>query len=275
MTASEVWRTTTTPDGPATLCFSADVGRVTAEAWGPGRAWALQHAAGMAGLRDDPSDFDPRAHPLVADLARRRPGLRLTRTGRLVDALIPSVLGQKVTGLESRRSWRSLVWAEGEIAPGPHGRVPRGLRTPPEPARLRRLGYAAFHRFGIERRRAETILRLATRADSIERLGRDLADDPAACATALHSLPGIGPWTTALACGIALGDPDAVPVGDYNLPHHVAWALGGERRADDTRMLELLAPFAGHRARVLRLLTATPGPPRRAARARVRSWATW
>jgi 3-methyladenine DNA glycosylase/8-oxoguanine DNA glycosylase len=54
--------------------------------------------------------------------------------------------------------------------------------------------------------------------------------------------------------GFALGDPDAVPVGDLHLPHLVAWALAGEHAATDARMLELLEPFRGHRARVVRLL---------------------
>jgi 3-methyladenine DNA glycosylase/8-oxoguanine DNA glycosylase len=271
----EVWRTTTTPDGPATVCLSGTPGLVMAEVWGPGRRWALARAAGMAGLEDDPTGFDPSPDPVVADLARRRPGLRLGRTGRVMDALVPAVLGQKVTGLESRRSWRAVVLAYGELAPGPRARVPRGLRTPPEPDTLRAGGYAAFHRFGVERRRAETILRACARASSLERLADAHRNEPGELTRKLETLPGIGPWTSALVAGTALGDADAVPVGDDNLPHHVAWALVGERRASDDRMLELLAPFAGHRARVLRLLAATPSPPRRAPRARVRSWATW
>jgi 3-methyladenine DNA glycosylase/8-oxoguanine DNA glycosylase len=53
---------------------------------------------------------------------------------------------------------------------------------------------------------------------------------------------------------VALGDPDAVSVGDYHLPHLVAWALAGKPRGDDALMLELLEPFRGNRGRVLRLL---------------------
>ena len=55
----------------------------------------------------------------------------------------------------------------------------------------------------------------------------------------------------------ALGDPDAVSVGDFHLPNVVAFALAGEPRADDARMLELLEPWRGHRARVIRLLEAS------------------
>jgi 3-methyladenine DNA glycosylase/8-oxoguanine DNA glycosylase len=70
----------------------------------------------------------------------------------------------------------------------------------------------------------------------------------------LQRVRGIGPWTSALVRDRALGDPDAVPVGDYHLPNGVAWLLAGEPRADDERMLELLEPYAGHRGRVIRLV---------------------
>ena len=51
-----------------------------------------------------------------------------------------------------------------------------------------------------------------------------------------------------------LGDSDAVSVGDYHLPNLVSWALAGEPRGNDDRMLELLEPYRGHRGRVVRLL---------------------
>ena len=70
----------------------------------------------------------------------------------------------------------------------------------------------------------------------------------------------------------AFGDPDAVPVGDFNLPRMIAWNLRGERQADDSRMLELLAPFTGQRGRVARLVKmGGEKPPRRAPRRRLRS----
>ena len=54
---------------------------------------------------------------------------------------------------------------------------------------------------------------------------------------------------------VALGDADAVPVGDYHLPHSIGFALEGTARSTDDRMLELLEPYRGHRARVIRLIT--------------------
>jgi 3-methyladenine DNA glycosylase/8-oxoguanine DNA glycosylase len=70
----------------------------------------------------------------------------------------------------------------------------------------------------------------------------------------LLAVPGIGPWTAAEVGVRALGDIDAVSIGDFHLPHLVAWALAGEPRATDARMLELLEPYRGRRALVVRLL---------------------
>ena len=79
---------------------------------------------------------------------------------------------------------------------------------------------------------------------------------PAAASERMRALPGVGPWTAAEVALVALGDADAVPVGDYHVPHMVSWALAGEPRGSDERMLDLLEPFAGHRGRVVRLLAA-------------------
>ena len=88
----------------------------------------------------------------------------------------------------------------------------------------------------------------------------------------MTAFPGIGQWTAAEVARTALGDKDAVSVGDYHLPSLVAWALAGERRADDARMLELLEPYRGQRARVIRLLEVSGvGPPRRGPRMTPRS----
>ncbi|MGZ4152311.1 MAG: DNA-3-methyladenine glycosylase 2 family protein, partial [Actinomycetota bacterium] len=70
------------------------------------------------------------------------------------------------------------------------------------------------------------------------------------------ALPGIGPWTVAGVARLALGDTDAVSVGDFHLPNTVCWALAGEPRGTDERMLELLEPYRGQRGRVQRLLEA-------------------
>jgi hypothetical protein len=55
----------------------------------------------------------------------------------------------------------------------------------------------------------------------------------------------------------------------------VSWALAGEPRADDARMLELLEPYRGHRGRVIRLIvSAGITAPRYGPRTELRSIAT-
>lgn len=86
------------------------------------------------------------------------------------------------------------------------------------------------------------------------------------------ALPGLGPWTAAEVALRALGDADAVSVGDYHIPSMVGFALAGERKATDARMLELLAPYRGQRGRVIRLLEeGGVRPPARGPRMSVRS----
>lgn len=262
---SEWWRATRTPEGPATTRVTAAGGVLTMEAWGPGAEQAIAGFPALVGEADDDSGFE--AHdPVVAGLRRRLPGLRIGRTGAVVEALVPAILEQKVIGLEARRSYAGLVRARGEPAPGPGAGM--GLTVPPEPAVLARTPSWAFHRLGVERKRADTVRLACSYAHRLE----EAASLPVAEAyRRMQALPGIGPWTAAEVALVALGDPDAVSVGDYHLPHRVAWVLAGEARADDARMLELLEPYRGQRARVVRLVeaglrgpnaVAGPGPPR-------------
>ena len=242
---SEAWRATFTPEGPATVHLKKANGAIEVEAWGPGAAWAIVGARALCGEEDDDSGFRPR-HPLLADLHRRHPGLRLTKTRAVFEALVPVVLAQKVSGAEAHRSYRALVQALGEPAPGP-----AGLTVPPSAAVLGRTPYWTFHRFGIERRRAEVIIRAAR---SATRLEETVIMDLTRARRRLEAFPGVGPWTAAKVALVALGDPDAVQLGDYNLPHTVSYALEGTTRSTDERMLELLEPYRGHRARVIRLI---------------------
>jgi 3-methyladenine DNA glycosylase/8-oxoguanine DNA glycosylase len=240
-----IWRATRTAEGPATLRIREAEGGVAVAAWGPGAGMALEGAADLIGANDDPSRLQPR-HPLIAELARRNRGLRLPRTNRPFEALLPAICEQKVTGVEARAAFRGIVRVHGEAAPGPGG-----LRLPPTASVLAGLPYFAFHRFGLERRRADVIIAVARLAPRLEGL-----QDPDLLRR-LGAVPGIGPWTLAEVARVAFGDPDAVSVGDYHLPNLVAWALAREPRADDARMLELLEPYRGQRGRVQRLLEAS------------------
>ena len=155
-----------------------------------------------------------------------------------------------MTGEEARRAWRGLIARHG------------GSRRPGPPAFRLRLPPA-------RRRRSPASPTTTSTRSAWSGVGRSSSGGwpggppgsrrsracPLADAYArLTAVPGIGPWTAAEVAVRALGDPDAVSVGDFHLPNLVAYALAGEPRADDARMLELLEPWRGQRAHVVRLL---------------------
>jgi 3-methyladenine DNA glycosylase/8-oxoguanine DNA glycosylase len=277
--AANAWWAVRTPDGPATLHLARSGDTMVATGYGAGSGWALDRADAVAGLRDDVSGFAPvaRADPVVREAWRAHAGLRLVASGRIFAHLVPTILTQKVTGLEASRAYLGVARRFGEPAPGSLA----GLLLPPDPAAVAATPYWEFHRYGLEQRRADTLCRAAALASRL-----DAAPDAPTATRVLTSVPGIGAWTAAEVVRVAFGDPDAVTVGDYHLPHHVVYALTGAPRAGardaalgrissaDTRMLELLEPFRPQRARVVQVLLATGiGAPRFGPRARVRSFA--
>jgi 3-methyladenine DNA glycosylase/8-oxoguanine DNA glycosylase len=274
-----VWRAVRTPDGPATMRVAAPGGGVDLAAWGPGAAWALAALPAWLGAEDRPSEFRPQ-HPLLERALKQNPGLRIGRSGLIMDALVPAILEQKVTGREASRSWRSLLMRHGEPAPGPAPEpaaadapsrsAPAELRVMPAPEALRMLPSWEWHRLGVGPQRAETIVRAARVARRLEEAAAMAPDD---AATRLQAVPGIGPWTAAEVIQRALGDPDTVSVGDFGLPGLVSYTLTGERTADDARMLELLEPYRGQRYRACLLIErAGVKRPRRGPRQPIRDF---
>ncbi len=239
------WWVTRTRSGPASLRLCVVGDAVQAAAWGDGAEEVLAGVPALLGADDDPDSFAP-GPGLVRDLHRRRRGLRLGRTGRIFEALLPAILGQRVTSVEAKRAYRAIVRRYGSKAPGPID-----AWVPPAASTLAQIDYADLHSLGVERSRAIRIVEAARRGNRLEEA---TTMDPAAARTRLMGVRGIGEWTAAIVLGAALGDPDAVPVGDYHIPNMVSWALAGEPRGDDARMLELLEPYRGHRRRVLILL---------------------
>ncbi len=266
LSGTEAIRATRTPDGPATIRLELCGDRVEAEAWGPGAERALAGASRLLGAEDDRTGFRPELHPLVRELDRRHRGVRIGASGAVLEALIPAILEQKVTGREAWRGLRGIVRRWGEPAPGPFG-----LRLLPAPEVLAAAPYHLFHPLGVERRRADLVRRVASHAARFEEITVMAREDAYARLTAL---PGIGPWTAAEVALRALGDTDAVSVGDFHLPNVVGHALAGDIRSDDGRMLELLEPWRGQRARVVRLLELSGiRPPAFGPRMAIRSFA--
>jgi 3-methyladenine DNA glycosylase/8-oxoguanine DNA glycosylase len=288
-----VWRTSLTPDGPGTLRIlgrpaaagpagpaaagpaaagsalarAAPAGGtlVSAAAWGPGASWLLAAVPDLLGSGDDPAGFNP-SHPLLREMSGRHPGMRVGRSGRVLEALVPAVLEQKVVGAEAWRAWRLLMLRFGGPAPGP---APDGMRVFPPARTWLRIPSWEWHRAGVEAVRARTVASAARVAGRLEEI---MTMPPEAADRRLRALPGIGQWTSAEVRQRACGDADALSVGDYHLAADVGWALAG-RKMDDAGMLDLLAPYAGHRYRAARLVELSGvRPPRRGPRMSVRDY---
>ncbi|HEY0360577.1 MAG TPA: DNA-3-methyladenine glycosylase 2 family protein [Mycobacteriales bacterium] len=258
-----VWRTAVTPEGPGTLrLVFSDL--VTATAWGPGAQWLLAGVPDLLGASDSLAGFAPR-HPYVVEAARGMPGLRLARTGLVFEQVVPAVLEQKVTGREARQSWRELLWRFGALPPGP---APAGMRLLPSPAEWLALPDWEWHRAGVDLKRRRAIRAAATVAGRLEECVTMPVPD---AVRRLRLLPGIGAWTAAEVVQRALGAPDEVSVGDYHVAAWVGWALTGGP-LDDAGMLAELAPYAGHRQRVVRLVESGYRKPRFGPRAPVRDY---
>jgi len=262
---NSIWRTSLTPDGPSSVRVRQAGAVIQAQAWGPGASWVLGALPAALGAEDDREGFDP-AHPLLRELSTRFPGVRVGRTGRVLEALVPAVLEQKVVGVEAKRAWRYLLLRFGSPAPGP---APADMRVPPPAAVWRRIPSWEWHRAGVEGVRARTIIGAAEVAGRLEEI---VAMGSADADRRLRALPGIGVWTSAEIRQRACGDADAVSVGDYHLPTRVGWALAGQA-VDDAGMLDLLAPYPGHRHRAARLIELSGvAPPRRGPRMSVRDY---
>ena len=257
--ADGVWRATRTADGPATVHLrSVTEDRVEARAWGPGANRALEGAAALVGASDGDGGLAAGPDPRVRGLARRFRRLRIGASGNPFETLVPVVLEQKVQTQSARASYRAMVVAHRSPAPSAPGAPP--LLLPPTAEWLLEQPSWVWHRWGVEGKRAATIRTAASYAHRVAETATMPVD---AARRRLEALPGIGPWSVAEIAAVAFGDADAVSVGDFWLAHVVCHNLAGEARGTDERMLTLLAPWAGQRGRVCRLLMlGGSSPPR-------------
>ena len=255
-TPEGLWRTAQTADGPVTVLLTAAT-MLRADAWGPGAQAVMRDIPYWTGLHE-PAWTLP-SHPVVNRLLRTTPGVRLTDTRDVFEALVNTVLQQLVTWEHAAMTWRRLCDAHGEPAPGPVD-----MRLSPTPRAIRAAGTMHLEATGIGVKQARTLIAVAGVAHALRRA----ADLPTAEAAALlQKVRGIGPWTAGMVLGSRLGRPEPVPVGDFHLPSTIAYALAGEPRATDARMLELLQPFGDQAFRVIRLVwAANIAAPRRGPR---------
>jgi len=256
-----VWHTTLTDDGPATLRLSqTDLHTITGQAWGAGAKAAIQAAPELVGGSDDPTGFIP-DHPVLTRAEHRHPGLRIPKSGRIMEALIPAILEQRVIGLQAQSAWRRLVRSHGTSAPGP---VPAGMMVVPSVRAWQLIPSWDWHKAGVDPQRSRTVLAVLAVARQLERC---VELSPEEAATRLRSVPGVGVWTAAEVAQRALGDADALSVGDYHLAGFIGHALF-DVEFDDRQLVAAMEQWRPHRFRVVRLLenSGVAGKPRRGPR---------
>ena len=234
-----------TPDGPVSVRVRPSQGALAIEAWGDGAGWIIARSDAFAAHGDEPRNlrFDDAR---LDDLNRRNPGLRHAAHGCVVDGLLARTLGQRVLAVEAGRSWAALCRELGDDAPGP-----LGLRLPPDHERVATTPTWWFHQHGIERSRATTLVTIARHADRLA----EVVDLPLPEAYGrMRALRGLGPWTVNGVARFALGDPDAIVVGDFWISHAVCSYFTGRPRGSDEEMLALVDRWTGQRGRVERLI---------------------
>jgi 3-methyladenine DNA glycosylase/8-oxoguanine DNA glycosylase len=250
-----VWRTSLMDGGAVTYRVSQrDTGAIEVSAWGPGADELVSAAPAILGGDDDPSGFEPHLD-LLRTAHRRLRGLRVPATGRVLEALVPAILEQKVVGIDAFASWRRLVRRFGSPPPGP---APATMRVPPSPATWRGITSWEWHRAGVELGKARTIATCASYAGRLETAGARRRHEPEAVYRMLRSIPGVGVWTAAQVGQRALGDADAAPFGDYHLPGLIGSALVG-RTVTHEEVPAIIERWRPHRYRLVRLLELAPG----------------
>ncbi|MER5917599.1 DNA-3-methyladenine glycosylase 2 family protein [Streptomyces sp. NPDC001982] len=259
-TDGTLWRTALTSSGPVTYRIRQQrLDDLDIDAWGPGAGELIGGIRTELGEHDRPEDFRP-AHPVLKRAWSRLPGLRVPRTGRLFEALVPAILEQRVVGLDAQAAWARLVGAHGGPAPGP---APETMRVMPSPEAWAKIPIWEWRRAGVDLHRSKTVIFAAWHAAKLDRA----ATDPARAYELMSAMSGVGVWTAAQVGHRALGDADALPIGDFHLGRMTGMALLGRPLAEQ-EIEAFYLPWRPHRYRVLRILELTPrSAPRRSHRA--------
>lgn len=178
---------------------------------------------------------------------------------------LAAILEQRVTGVEARGAWRALVTEHGTPAPGPVPERMQGAAT--TAAAVLQVPSWDWRRYGVDRQRVQTIRRLASVVHVLRRAEGGGAGARARTADGDSGDRAVDRRGDQFSR--AFGDSDAVSVGDYHLARNVTFALTGRTDGTDEDMLELLAVYAGHRHRAVRLVNATSDPASQRSRMRL------
>ncbi|WP_342152080.1 DNA-3-methyladenine glycosylase [Methylorubrum sp. SB2] len=192
-------------------------------------------AAIAAGLSDD---------PYMADLVRRRPGLRMPGAFDPFELTVRAILGQQVSVAAATRLAGRLVAAFGTPLPT-EAAAPSLTHAFPEPAQLVAADVSLV--LNMPRARGRAIQGLAAAcldAPDLFAPGPDLETSVAR----LTALPGIGPWTAHYVAMRALRQADAFPPADIGLMRALDSGTGRPSRAGLLARAEAWRPWRAYAA---------------------------
>jgi AraC family transcriptional regulator of adaptative response / DNA-3-methyladenine glycosylase II len=166
-----------------------------------------------------------RRDPRLAELVKRRPGLRVPRAFDVAEMGVRAILGQQVTVAAARTLAGRIARSFGETIETPFAALDRLW---PITAHLAHLPLSALLAIPLTRSRAAAVLHwmagIVERKISLYDQGAPpLAEDIEGTLSSMVELPGIGPWTANYIAMRGLGWSDAFPEGDLVLRQ----ALGG------------------------------------------------
>lgn len=209
------------------------------------------HAAILARLRRMfDLDADPNAiaaglarDPFIADLATRRPGLRMPGAFDGFELAVRAILGQQVSVAAATRLAGRLVAAFGTpLMPAESGGEPGLTHLFPAPEQLAEAEVSRV--LNMPRARGRAIQGLAAAVIATPGLFASGADLDGTVAR-LKALPGIGDWTAHYVAMRALGQADALPAGDVGLMRALDLGSG---RPNRTQLLDRSAAWRPWRA---------------------------
>jgi len=246
------------PSGPASLRLNLAGQAINAEAVGPGAQEAIDSAHDLLGLSDHPAKLT--GDPAAERIALQCQGIRLGRCASFASQLVTIILQLRIEWQQAASQWRRLCYTLGDDAPC------GTLRLPAHADALRHASLLQLRRLNIAEQQARTLKEVGRLFNRIDQWA---AHSVGELRHRLGFVRGIGPWSTEMTLALYWAESDAVPLGDYALPHSVAYALTGAHRSDDAHMLKLLEPFRPDRGRLIRwIMGSNIAPPRRSSRAR-------
>lgn len=218
------------------------------EAIEPGdMAAAINAILRMIGMRPDPREFEDHVlqnlqNPLVEELIRKRPGLRIPQTATVFEGLAWAVIGQQINLSFAFQLRRSLVELTGR-------KMKSGLIAHPSPAEVAALDYGDLQKLKYSRRKAEYLIDLARLIVSGDLPAEDLPQMTFTHVnTMLQNIRGIGEWSANYVAMRSCGFADCVPLGDTGLTSGLQRLFGLSERPDRTETASLMEAFRPYRS---------------------------